>query len=88
MNYRKFGKTGFNISEVSLGTWQLGGKWGLPFSQQDAEATLAEAYEQGVNFFDTADGYQNGASERAVANLLRPIRMFISPPKLAVRKNP
>lgn len=71
MNYRKFGKTGFNISEVSLGTWQLGGKWGLPFSQQDAEATLAEAYEQGVNFFDTADGYQNGASERAVGQFIK-----------------
>ncbi|WP_258115407.1 aldo/keto reductase [Levilactobacillus yiduensis] len=71
MNYRKFGKTGFNISEVSLGTWQLGGKWGLPFSQQDAEATLAEAYGQGVNFFDTADGYQNGASERAVGQFIK-----------------
>ena len=71
MKYRKFGKTGFNISEVSLGTWQLGGKWGLPFSQQDAEDTLAEAYAQGVNFFDTADGYQNGASERAVGQFIK-----------------
>ncbi|ETY72525.1 aldo/keto reductase [Lactiplantibacillus fabifermentans] len=71
MKYRKFGKTGFNISEVSLGTWQLGGKWGLPFNQQDAEATLAEAYAQGVNFFDTADGYQNGASERAVGQFIK-----------------
>ncbi|MFC6289299.1 aldo/keto reductase [Levilactobacillus angrenensis] len=71
MEYRNFGKTGFNISEVSLGTWQLGGKWGLPFSQQDAEDTLAEAYAQGVNFFDTADGYQNGASERAVGQFIK-----------------
>ena len=57
MEYRQFGKTGFNISEVSLGTWQLGGKWGAEFSEKDALDTLAEAYDRGVNFFDTADGY-------------------------------
>lgn len=71
MQYRQFGKTGFNISEVSLGTWQLGGKWGAPFSEKDAEDTLAEAYAQGVNFFDTADGYQDGASERAVGKFVK-----------------
>ncbi len=36
MEFRKLGKTGFNISEVSLGTWQLGSKWGEPFDEQDA----------------------------------------------------
>jgi len=71
MQYRQFGQTGFNISEVSLGTWQLGGKWGAPFSEKDAEDTLAEAYAQGVNFFDTADGYQGGASERAVGKFIK-----------------
>ncbi|MFD1417521.1 aldo/keto reductase [Companilactobacillus keshanensis] len=71
MQYRKFGKTGFNISEVSLGTWQLGGKWGAPFNEKDADDTLAEAYDKGVNFFDTADGYQNGASERAVGKFVK-----------------
>lgn len=71
MNYRTLGKTGFNISEVSLGTWQLGGKWGVPFDIEDADATLAEAYEQGVNFFDTADGYQGGDSEKAVGAFLK-----------------
>ncbi|WP_461213241.1 aldo/keto reductase [Lacticaseibacillus sp. GG6-2] len=66
MKYRTFGKTGFQISEVSLGTWQLGGKWGAPFSLDDAQATLETAYEHGVNFFDTADSYKGGESERAV----------------------
>ena len=33
MNYRVFGKTGFKASEVSLGTWQLGSKWGDPFDE-------------------------------------------------------
>ena len=36
MNYRVFGKTGFKASEVSLGTWQLGSKWGDPFDEQVA----------------------------------------------------
>lgn len=71
MNYRTFGKTGFNISEVSLGTWQLGGKWGADFDIEDADATLEEAYEQGVNFFDTADGYQGGDSEKAVGAFVK-----------------
>lgn len=71
MHYRKFGDTGFDISEVSLGTWQLGGKWGAPFDEQDALDTLAEAYDQGVNFFDTADGYQGGLSEKAVGKFLQ-----------------
>ncbi|WP_155286021.1 aldo/keto reductase [Lacticaseibacillus zhaodongensis] len=71
MIYRQLGKTGFNISEVSLGTWQLGGKWGAPFDQQVADATLAAAYEEGVNFFDTADGYQDGASERTVGAFVK-----------------
>ncbi len=70
MNYRTLGKTGFKISEVSLGTWQLGGKWGDPFSEKDADDTLAEAYAQGVNFFDTADGYQDGHSEQAVGRFV------------------
>ncbi|QMU08848.1 aldo/keto reductase [Levilactobacillus suantsaii] len=71
MHYRKFGDTGFDISEVSLGTWQLGGKWGAPFDEQDALDTLAEAYDQGVNFFDTADGYQGSLSEKAVGKFLQ-----------------
>lgn len=71
MKYRKFGDTDFNISEVSLGTWQLGGKWGAQFSEKDALETLAEAYDRGVNFFDTADGYQGGLSEKAVGQFIK-----------------
>ncbi|GAF37374.1 aldo/keto reductase [Lentilactobacillus farraginis] len=71
MKFRKFGKTGYSISEVSLGTWQLGGKWGTPFDPKDARETLAEAYDHGVNFFDTADGYQGGKSEQAVGEFVK-----------------
>ncbi|WP_125766715.1 aldo/keto reductase [Lapidilactobacillus wuchangensis] len=71
MKYRRFGKTNFNVSEVSLGTWQLGSKWGDPFNEQDAQNTLAAAYDAGVNFFDTADVYQDGASQRALAKFIK-----------------
>lgn len=71
MKFRTLGKTGFNISEVSLGTWQLGGKWGEPFDAKDADETLAAAYESGVNYFDTADIYQDGHSEHAVGEFLK-----------------
>lgn len=71
MQNRKLGKTGFQISEVSLGTWQLGGQWGAPFDMQDAMDTLQAAYDHGVNYFDTADGYQDGASEKAVGQFIK-----------------
>lgn len=71
MEYRTLGKTGFKISEVSLGTWQLGGKWGAEFNEKDAMDTLEAAYEHGVNYFDTADIYQNGASEKTVGQFIK-----------------
>ncbi len=71
MEFRTLGKTGFNISEVSLGTWQLGGKWGDPFDEKDAMDTLEAAYDHGVNFFDTADGYQDGLSEKVIGQFIK-----------------
>jgi aryl-alcohol dehydrogenase-like predicted oxidoreductase len=71
MQYRTLGKTGFKISEISLGTWQVGGKWGEPFNEQTAEKTVSLAIEHGINFFDTADVYSDGLSERAVAKIVR-----------------
>ncbi|MBU2885861.1 aldo/keto reductase [Gilvimarinus agarilyticus] len=71
MNYRKLGKTGFEISEVSLGTWQVGGKWGSGFDHKLAQNILAEAIDQGVNFIDTADVYEDGESEIAVGRAIK-----------------
>lgn len=71
MNYRTLGKTGFNISEVSLGTWQLGGKWGTPFNEDLAASTLDKAIEGGVNFIDTADVYKGSESETAVGKAIK-----------------
>ncbi|MBN1927093.1 MAG: aldo/keto reductase [Prolixibacteraceae bacterium] len=73
MKYRTLGRTGFEISEISLGTWQVGGRWGSPFDFKNAERILNEAVDQGINFIDTADVYGdgNGESEHAVGKLLR-----------------
>lgn len=71
MKYREFGSTGVKISEVSLGTWQLGGKWGSEYNRQTALATLETAYEQGINFFDTADVYNDGESEQSIGEFLK-----------------
>src|SRR3984957_11169130 len=69
MHYRKLGKTNFEISEVSLGAWQIGGAWG-DVSDKDAERVLHAAIENGINFIDTADVYGDGRSERFIAKVL------------------
>ena len=71
MNYRKLGKTGFEISEISLGTWQVGGKWGSKFDPALADSIIREAIDSGVNFIDTADVYSDGESEKAVGKAVR-----------------
>lgn len=71
MHYRNLGKTGFNISEISLGTWQLGGKWGSEFNFENAEKILQTAIDQGINFIDTADVYSAGLSEKAIGKFLK-----------------
>jgi aryl-alcohol dehydrogenase-like predicted oxidoreductase len=71
MNYRLLGKTGFEISEISLGTWQVGGKWGSAFDTKLAASILDTAIESGVNFIDTADVYSDAESEKAVGRAIR-----------------
>lgn len=71
MNKRILGKTGYEISEISLGTWQLGSKWGEDFNEEEAFATLEAAYRQGINFFDTADVYKDRLSEHTIGKFLK-----------------
>ncbi len=66
MNKRSFGKTGILVSEISLGTWQLGSRWGDPFSEKNALETLEVATNLGINCYDTADVYQDGLSEKTI----------------------
>ena len=71
MKYRKLGKTNFDISEISLGTWQVGGKWGSEFNEKRALDILHAAADHGVNFIDTADVYSDRLSEKTVGQFVR-----------------
>jgi len=66
MKYRALGKTGMNVSEISFGTWGIGGDWGKVDDATSLRA-LHTAIENGVNFFDTADVYGSGHSEELLA---------------------
>ncbi len=68
MQYRELGRTGFKVSSISFGAWAIGGTWGN-VDDQESLAALHRAVDQGVNFFDTADVYGDGRSERLMARL-------------------
>ena len=68
MQYRELGRTGWKVSAVSFGAWAIGGTWG-PVQDDESLAALHRAVELGVNFFDTADVYGDGRSERLLAQL-------------------
>ena len=63
MEQRTLGRTNRSVSVVGLGTWQLGADWG-DVSEADARAVLEASAEAGVTFYDTADVYGDGRSER------------------------
>lgn len=70
MRYRPFGTTGWQVSEIGFGAWQVGGDWG---ATDDAESirTLHHAFERGINFVDTAQMYGRGHSETVVGEALK-----------------
>lgn len=70
MKYRLLGKSGIRTSEIGLGCWQLGGDLG-DISSQTVHEILSEAIENRINFFDTADVYGNGRSERIIGQFLK-----------------
>ena len=79
MRTRRLGKTGYEVSEIGFGAWAIGGSWG---QTDDAEslAAMNAAVDAGVTFFDTADVYGDGRSERLIAKLLRdrPERLVVA----------
>ncbi|MDR3575769.1 MAG: aldo/keto reductase [Anaerolineaceae bacterium] len=68
MQYRIFGRTGWNVSEVSFGAWAIGADWGA-VDDDESMAALHKAVDLGTNYFDTADVYGDGRSERLMARL-------------------
>ena len=75
MLYRPFGKTGWNISAIGMGTWNIGNQWG-EIDEATAWAALRAAYDAGMNLFDTAESYgiPNGLSEERLGRALAGIR--------------
>ena len=73
MNFRKFGRIGWEVSEIGFGAWAVGGEWGS-VDDEESIAALQRALELGVNFFDTADVYGDGHSERLLRRLRRETR--------------
>ena len=87
MDYRPLGRTGWKISEISFGAWAIGGSWGH-VSDEDATAALHKAVDCGVNFFDTADVYGDGRSERLIAQLKKSCKQEIIVATKAGRRLP
>ena len=75
MKHRRFGRIGWEVSEIGFGAWAVGGQWGAVDDEQSI-AAMKRALDLGVNFFDTADVYGDGRSER----LLRRLRKETSTP--------
>jgi len=71
MKYRKLGRTGIKVSRVAMGCWALAGgsTWGSQ-DEADSIATVRAALDAGVNFFDTAEGYEDGVSELVLGRAL------------------
>ncbi|MEO7414525.1 MAG: aldo/keto reductase [Opitutaceae bacterium] len=74
MKTRIFGQTKRSVSEVGLGTWQIGGNWG-DVSDETALATLRAAVDAGTTFFDTADVYGSGRSETLIGRFRQETRV-------------
>jgi voltage-dependent potassium channel beta subunit len=68
MQYRRLGKSGLKVSEFSFGAWVTFAK---QVGEDDAGSIMAYAYDNGVNFFDNAEGYEQGNAERVMGETLK-----------------
>ena len=86
MQYRKLGRTGFEVSDIGYGAWGIGGKQWLGGADDESLAALRRAIELGVNLIDTALAYGDGHSEELVGEIVRhaPRKIYVAtkvPPK-------
>jgi aryl-alcohol dehydrogenase-like predicted oxidoreductase len=73
MNYVRFGNTGMTVSKLCLGTMTYGeptDRWPWALNEEQSRPFIKKALELGINFFDTADVYTAGASEKVVGKAL------------------
>jgi aryl-alcohol dehydrogenase-like predicted oxidoreductase len=70
MQTRRFGRTGWEVSEIGFGSWAIGADWGN-VAEKDAIAALNAALDAGVTFIDTADVYGDGRAEKLIAKTLK-----------------
>jgi aryl-alcohol dehydrogenase-like predicted oxidoreductase len=77
MKTRRLGKTGYDVSEIGLGCWQLGGDFG-PVGDDTASAILDAASDAGVTFWDTADVYGGGLSESRIGAHAKAAGVFVA----------
>lgn len=86
MQYRKFGRTGLDVSEIGYGAWGIGGIQWVGGQDDESVAALKRSIELGLNFIDTALAYGEGHSERIVGQVLRELGASVAvatkiPPK-------
>jgi aryl-alcohol dehydrogenase-like predicted oxidoreductase len=75
MKYRTLGKSGIKVSEIGFGAWTLGlDWWGKKIGDDEAIMMLKRAYDLGINFFETADMYGKGKSEKLIAQAFKGMR--------------
>ena len=75
MKYRKLGKSGIDVSEIGFGAWVIGlDWWGKKIDDDEAIRMLKRAYDLGINFYETADMYGNGKSEKMIAQAFKDMR--------------
>jgi aryl-alcohol dehydrogenase-like predicted oxidoreductase len=70
MRYRTLGRTGFDVSTISLGSWLT---YGGAVADETAIACIRRAFDLGVNLFDTANNYERGGAERLLGRALEPL---------------
>ena len=86
MNYRKLGRTNWEVSEIGYGAWGIGGTQWLGGTDDESVKALRRAIDLGLNLIDTALAYGDGHSERLVGQVVRdtPKKIYVAtkvPPK-------
>jgi len=79
MKYRRFGKTDLNVSLLGIGAWQAGFRsWGKGYTKEDIIDAYRYAFENGINFIDTAEIYGYGLSEKIVGEAIKGYEVIVA----------